>query len=63
MMLHTKHQSYWPGGFRQKDFSCFPYISHCKTCDPWGGAILTPGAMTKFSIGLQDDATYQISKL
>ena len=42
MMLHTKYQGSMPYGFRQEDFSCFPYISLCKTCGPWGVAIFGP---------------------
>ena len=26
-----------------KIFPCFPHISLCKTCDPWGMAFLAPG--------------------
>ena len=26
----------------KKSFSCFPYISLCKTCNPQGGAIFDP---------------------
>ena len=29
----------------EKIFSCFPYISHCKTCDPWGRPFLAPGTL------------------
>ena len=39
MMLHTKYQGSRPCGFRKEDFSCFSYISLCKTCDPREGAI------------------------
>ena len=34
MMRHTKYQESRPSGFRQEDFSCFPFFSLCKTCDP-----------------------------
>ena len=44
MMLHTDYQGSRPYAFRQDLFSCFPYISICKTCDPRGVAILVPGA-------------------
>ena len=27
----------------KKFFSCFPYISLCKTCDPRAGPFLAPG--------------------
>ena len=38
MMLHTKYQGCRPCGFREEeDFSCFLYISLCKTCDRGGG--------------------------
>ena len=37
MMLYTKYQGSRPCGFRQEDFSRFPYISLCKICDPGGG--------------------------
>ena len=30
---------------RQEDFSMFPYICLCKTCDPWSGAIFGPRAI------------------
>ena len=40
-MLHTKYQGSRPHGFRQEDVFCiFLYINLCKTCDPWGGAII-----------------------
>ena len=42
MMLHTKYQGSRPCGFRQEEFFMFPYVSHCKTCDPQGRAILDP---------------------
>ena len=44
MMLHTKYQGSRPFGFRPEDFSHFPYISLCKTCDLRGGAIFGPRA-------------------
>ena len=25
-----------PCGFRQEEFSCFPFLNRCKTCDPQG---------------------------
>ena len=44
----------------KKIFSCFPYISLCKRCDPRVG----PGHdLNKLGRGLLDDATYQISML
>ena len=44
MMLHTKYQGSRPCGFRQEDFSMFPYISLCKTCDSEEGPLLDPRA-------------------
>ena len=38
--LFTKYQGSRPCGFREEDFSYFPYIRLCKTCDHWGGPIL-----------------------
>ena len=35
-MLHTTDQGSRPHGFRREVFSCFPYISLCKTFDPQG---------------------------
>ena len=44
-MLYTKYLSSRPYGFRREEFlNVFPYISLCKTCDPWGLAIIGPGA-------------------
>ena len=43
MMLHTKYQDSVPSGFKQEDFSCFPNISLCKTCDPQPGPFLSQG--------------------
>ena len=43
-LLHTKYKSSGPCGFGEEDFVMF---SHCKSMgaqNPWGGAILTPGA-------------------
>ena len=42
MMLHTKYQGSKPYGFRKEDFSGFPNISLCKTCDPLGAPIFDP---------------------
>ena len=52
-MLRTKYQGFSPGGFRQEDFSCFPYISPCKTCDPYGHNL------NKLGRGPLGDAIYQ----
>ena len=41
-MLYTKYQGSKPNGFRQEDFHVFPYISLCKTFDPWGIPIFGP---------------------
>ena len=38
------YQGSRPCGFRDEDFSCFHYISLCKTCDPLTGPFLAPGA-------------------
>ena len=64
-MLHTKYQCSRPYGFRQElFFSCFPYISLCKICDPQGSAMVGPrgGGHYLNKLG-KSDATYQISKL
>ena len=66
MMLHTKYQDSRPYGFRREDFSCFPYITLCKICDPRGGVIFGHREghhLNKLSKGPLGDATYQISKL
>ena len=64
MMLHTKYQGSRTCGFRQ-DFSCFPYISLCKTCDPPGWAYFWPKGdnLDKLGRSSLDDATYQIPRL
>ena len=60
MMRHTKYQVKTLGlvVLDKKIFSCFPYISLCKTSDPWGGAILN--ILGRGPLG---NATYQISRL
>ena len=46
MMLDTKYKGSRPYGFRKEDFfHVIPYISPCKTCDPWGEAIFGPRGM------------------
>ena len=52
-------------GFRLEFFfSCFPYISLCKTCDPWLEHIFDlRHNLNKLSGVLLGDATYQISEL
>ena len=63
MMLHIKYQGSRPCGFRQEIFSCFPYISLCKTCDSRGGLFLTQGHyLNKLGRGPLGDATYEISR-
>ena len=42
MMLHTKYQGLALTVSEKKIFSCFPYISLCKTCDPWDRASIDP---------------------
>ena len=60
MMLHTAYQGSRPYGFRQEDFSRFPYISLCNTCDPRGGPFWPQGYnLNKLDRGLLGDATYQ----
>ena len=39
VMLHLKYQGSRPYGFRQ-DFFNVSYLSQCKTCDPWGWAVI-----------------------
>ena len=66
MMLHTtKYQGSRPCGFRQEDFSCFPYISLCKTFDPGTGPFFWRQGLNlnKLGGGLLGDAIYQISRL
>ena len=36
-------------GFRQEDFLCFHYISHCKTCDPGMGPFLVTEPLFEIS--------------
>ena len=63
MMLHAKYQGSMPYGFGQEDFSCFLYVSLCKTFDPQGGAIFGPMEiyLNRLGRGLLGDATYGIS--
>ena len=49
MMLHTKNQDSRPCGFK-KIFSCFPYTSLCKTCDPRDGAIFDPRGIIRTNL-------------
>ena len=35
--VHTNYQDSWPCCFRQKTFSCFPYISYVKHVTPGAG--------------------------
>ena len=49
-MLHTKYQDSRPYGFRQEDFSCFYYVSQCKSCDPQGGAIFDPRGIIRTNL-------------
>ena len=61
MMLHTDYQGSRPYAFRQDFFSCCPYISTCRTCDPRGVAILVPGhILNKLGRDPLGDTTYQI---
>ena len=48
----------------KKSFSCFSYMSLCKTCDPRGVAIFGPRGdnLNNLARGPHSDATYQISK-
>ena len=61
MMLHIKYLGSRPCGFRQEDFSCYPYISLCKPVTPGAGPFLAPG--NNLNRGPLGDATYQISRL
>ena len=45
MKLHAKLSKPRPFGLVQGDFSSFPYIIPCKTCDPRGGAKFDPRAI------------------
>ena len=48
----------------KNSFSHFPYIGHCRTCDPWGRAIFAPCKgynLNKLGRGPLGDASYQIS--
>ena len=50
----------------KKIFSCFPYISLCKTFDPGTGPFRAPGQgynLNKLGRGPLGDATYLISRL
>ena len=57
MMLHTKYQGSRSHGSDKKIFSCFPYISLCKTCDP---LVRHAYNLNKLGRGPLGDATYQI---
>ena len=48
-MLHTEYQGSRPCGFRQEDFSHFPYLAYVKQ--------LTPGAGPFLALGLQFEQT------
>ena len=56
MMLHTKYQGSRPSGFKEEDFSCFPYVKHM----PLEWAYFWPQVhnLNKLGKGLLDDATY-----
>ena len=59
MKLHTKYQKPGPSSFREEVFKVFPYKRLCKTNDPWGEVILTPGLyLNILGRGLQDKVTY-----
>ena len=68
-MLTIKYKSHFSnplvhvGYHSLEDFSCFPYISLCKTCDPPEQAhFLTKGHnLNKLGRGPLGDATYYIS--
>ena len=45
LKLHNKYQKPGPSCFRKEDFKFFPYMSLCKTSDPWHGAIFDPWAI------------------
>ena len=60
-MLHTKYQDSWPCCFRQKAFSCFPYISYVKHVTPGAGPFWH--YLNKLDRGPLDGATYQIPQL
>ena len=50
----------------KKNFSSFPYMSQCKTCDPPGGLIFWPQGHNLNKLngrGPLDDASYQGSSL
>ena len=55
-MLHAKYLSLRVYTSFEEDFLSFPYISLCKTCDPWGGTNLNyvPG----FKIGPAPGVTF-----
>ena len=64
MMLHTKYQDSGLYGFRQEDFTCFPYLSLCKHVTSGAGPFWPPGHnLNKLGRGTLGDATYQISRL
>ena len=50
MMLHTKYQGLRPCGLRQDNFSCFPCIGLCKTCDPQGEPIFLKELFEKVNL-------------
>ena len=45
MILHTKIKAIGLVVSDKKIFSCTPYISLCKTFDPWGRPYLAPGLL------------------
>ena len=48
MMLHTKHQSSRPCGFRQEDFFMFlPIKAYVKHVTPDAGPFLAPGLLVE----------------
>ena len=65
MVLHTKYQGSRPCGSRPEDFfSCVPYTSLFKTCDPGAGPFLAQKHnLIKIGVGPLDDTLYQILML
>ena len=62
MMIQTKYQGSRNCVSAKKIFSCFPYVSLCKTCKAWAAHFWPQGHnLNKLGRGPLGDATYQIS--
>ena len=63
-MMLSNTKALWLVVSYMKIFSCCPYISLCKTCDPWSESIVLYQGhnLNKLGRRLLGDATCQISR-